>query len=382
LQAADFADRAASGALTAVVSAEVERLQTQHADAVREKSAADSKCRKLADKVATLEGEKTDLRRQLAKERREANEALAKAQATQAEANLARVEGGLATERAEQLEERLRALQSRVERAEAATRTEAERTRKQLMDSYHELGARTAEFEVPDREPGLRCLEWVQEELQALPTIVEGFMSYASLVTCEGAMNALSREGCRHYEVFDQADEDFERDIYKVEDSIVKESTEALYDRMWGPYGREVVMERAETARGQVMSGFCLVFVECGLCMCLLILCAVSQAVRGERVDDFGALNNMLPDPESNPADAALEPLPETAEGAPDAPAAAAAGEGPPPETAEGVPDAPAAAAAGEGPPPTAAPRVEDPATVAAEATAEAPATAGSSQVA
>jgi multidrug efflux pump subunit AcrA (membrane-fusion protein) len=212
----------------AVVSAEVERLRTQHADAVREKSAADSKCRKLADKVAVLEGEKADLRRQLAEERKEANEALAKAQAAQAEANLAR-------QRAEQLEERLSALQSRVERAEASTRTEAERTRKQLMDSYHELGARTAKFEVPDREPGLRCLEWVQEELQALPTIVEGFMSYASLVTCEGAMNALSREGCRHYEVFDQADEDFERDIYKVEDPIVKESTGALYDRMWGP---------------------------------------------------------------------------------------------------------------------------------------------------
>jgi TolA-binding protein len=237
LQAADFADRAASGALTAVVSAEVERLRTQHADAVREKLAADSKCRKLADKVAVLEGEKTDLWRQLVEERKEANEALAKAQAAQAEANVARVEGSLARERAEQLEERLRALQSRVERAEAATCTEAERTRKQLMDSYHELGARTADFEVPDREPRLRCLEWVQEELQALPTIVEGFMSYASLVTCEGAMNALSREGCRHYEVFDQADEDFECDIYKVEDPIVKESAGALYDRMWGPHG-------------------------------------------------------------------------------------------------------------------------------------------------
>jgi hypothetical protein len=96
------------------------------------------------------------------------------------------------------------------------------------------------------------------------------------------------------------------------------------------------------------------------------------------RVDDFGALNSTLPDPESNPAEAALEPLPETAEGAPEAPAAAVAGEGPPPETAEGVPDAPAAAAAGEGPLPTAAPRVEDSATVAAEA----PVTAGSSQVA
>jgi hypothetical protein len=99
-----------------------------------------------------------------------------------------------------------------VERAEASTRSEAERTRKQLMDSYHELGARTADFDMPDRESGLRCLEWLQEELLALPTIVEGFMSYASLVTCEGAMNALSREGCRHYEVFDRSDEDFERE--------------------------------------------------------------------------------------------------------------------------------------------------------------------------
>jgi hypothetical protein len=376
LQVADFADRAASGALTAVVSAEVERLRTQHANAVREKSAADSKCRKLADKVAALEGEKTDLRRQLAEERREANEALAKAQAALAEANLARVEGRLARERAEQLEERLSALQSRVERAEAATRTEAERTRKQLMDSYHELGARTADFEVPDREPGLCCLEWVQEELQALPTIVEGFMSYASLVTCEGAMNALSREGCRHYEVFDQADEDFERDIFKVEDPIVKESAGAIYDRMWGPHGREVVRERAETARGQVTFGFCLMFVGCGLCMGLLNLCAVSQAARGERVDDFGALNSALPDPKSNPveavSEAALEPPPETTEGTPDAPTAAAAGGGPPLETAEGAPDAPAAAA----------PMAEDPVTVATEATAEAPATAGSSQVA
>jgi hypothetical protein len=78
------------------VSAEVERLRTQHADAVREKSAADSKCCKLADKVAALEGEKTDLRCQLAEERKEANEALAKAQSAQAEANLARAEGSLA----------------------------------------------------------------------------------------------------------------------------------------------------------------------------------------------------------------------------------------------------------------------------------------------
>jgi hypothetical protein len=51
------------------------------------------------------------------------------------------------------------------------------------VDSYRELGVWTADFKVPDREAGLRFLEWLQEELLALPTIVEGFMSFASLVT-------------------------------------------------------------------------------------------------------------------------------------------------------------------------------------------------------
>ena len=124
------------------------------------------------------------------------------------------------------------------------------------MDTYRELGAWTGDFEVPDREPGLRCLQWVQEELLELPAVVGGLMSYASLVTCEGAMNALSREGCRHFEVFDQADEDFDRDVYKVEDPVVKESAGALYDRMWGSYGCEVVRARAEAARAQVTLSF------------------------------------------------------------------------------------------------------------------------------
>jgi hypothetical protein len=149
------------------------------------------------------------------------------------------------------------------------SRAEAERTRKQLMDTYRELGAGTGEFKVPDREAGLRCLKWVQEEMQALPTVVEGFMSYASLVTYEGAMNALSREGCRHFEVFDQADEDFERDIFKVEDPVVKESAGAIYDRMWGAHGREVVRERAEMARAQVTCSFVLCLLYVG-CVCVL----------------------------------------------------------------------------------------------------------------
>jgi hypothetical protein len=60
-QAADFVDRVASGVLTADVTAEVENLRAQHADAVRDKSAAESKNRMLAEKVAALEAEKTDL---------------------------------------------------------------------------------------------------------------------------------------------------------------------------------------------------------------------------------------------------------------------------------------------------------------------------------
>ena len=94
-------------------------------------------------------------------------------------------------------------------------------------------------------------------------------MSFASLVTYEGAMNALSREGCSHYEVFDRSDEDFGREIYKVEDPVVKDSMGALFDRMWGPYGREVVRERSDRARSQVMFVFCLVLVDVGyMCGC------------------------------------------------------------------------------------------------------------------
>jgi hypothetical protein len=249
----------ASGSLTADVSAEVERLQAQHADAVREKSVAESKSRRLEEKVAALEGERTDLRRQLVEERREANQAITEAQAAQAEAKLARAEVSLASQRAEEREVRFNALHGRMERAEASTHSEVERTRKQLVNSYRELGARTADFKVPDREAGLRFLEWLQEELLALPTIVEGFMSFASLVTCEGATNALSREGCNHYEGFDRSDKDFRRKIFKVEDPVVKDSAGALFDRMWGPHGREAVRERSDRAREQVSLVCCFV---------------------------------------------------------------------------------------------------------------------------
>jgi hypothetical protein len=223
-QEADFADHVASGVLTVDVAAKVESLRAQHADAVREKSVVESKNRRLAEKVAALEAEKMDLWRRLVEERREANQAIAEAQAARAEAKVVRAENSLASQRAEELKARFNALRSHVDKAEASTRSEVERTHAQFVDAYHDLGARTTDFEVPDQEAGLRLLEWLQEELVVLPTIVEGFMSFASLVTCEGTMNALSREGCRHYGVFDQSDENFEREIFKAEDPMVKQS--------------------------------------------------------------------------------------------------------------------------------------------------------------
>ena len=178
---------------------------------------------------------------------------------------MARAESSLASQRAEELEARYNALRGRVDKAEASTRSEVERTHAQFVDTYRKLGARTADFEVPGQEAGLRFLEWLQEESLVLPTIVTGFMPFASLVICEGAMNALSREGCRHYEVFDQADENFEREIFKVEDPMVKQSAGALFDRMWGPHGREAVRERSDRAREKVKAIFCVV-VCVGMC--------------------------------------------------------------------------------------------------------------------
>ena len=105
--------------------------------------------------------------------------------------------------------------------------------------------------------------------------------------------------------------------------------------------------------------------VECGLYVGLLNLCAVFQAARDEKVDDFGALNSARPEAESKPVAAGPEVAP-----------------APPPETVEGSLDAPAAMATGGGSSPTAVPRAEGPPKTATELAAEHPTAAGSSQVA
>jgi hypothetical protein len=73
-------------------------------------------------------------------------------------------------------------------------------------------------------------------------------------------------------------------------------------------------------------------------------------------VEDFGALNSVRPEAESNPvaAEAEVDPAP-------------------PPETGEGSLTAPAATVSGGGSSPTAVPRAEDPSKTATEPAAEDP---------
>jgi hypothetical protein len=100
------------------------------------------------------------------------------------------------------------------ERTKSSTRAGVERAHTLFVDAYRDLGAQTAPFNKSGEEVGTRFLVWLQDELESLPSIVMGLMSYASLVTCKGVANALSREGCRHFEVFDRANEDFNRGMF------------------------------------------------------------------------------------------------------------------------------------------------------------------------
>jgi hypothetical protein len=106
----------------------------------------------------------------------------------------------------------------------------------------------------------------LQEELEVLPSIVTGLMSFASLITREGAANALYSEGCRHFEVFDRSDEDFDREIFQVEDAVLKRSAGALYDRMWGPHGCDTVRERSDRAMEQVQIVIILFYLFLRIC--------------------------------------------------------------------------------------------------------------------
>jgi multidrug efflux pump subunit AcrA (membrane-fusion protein) len=199
------------------------------------------------------EAEKEDLDRRLAAEREDAEKARAEAQAARAEASLA-------LKRATNVESGQRSLRGYVDKTETSTRAGVDRAHALLVDAYRQLGARTAPFDTSGEGVGLCFLGWLQEELELLLSIVTGLMSFASLITCEGAANALSREGCRHFEVFDRATEGFVQGIFQVEDEVLKRSAGALYDRMKGPHGRDTIQERSDRALEQVCAPFLFFF--------------------------------------------------------------------------------------------------------------------------
>jgi hypothetical protein len=233
---------------------------------VRDKSVAKNKSRNLLEKLSAAEAEKEDLGRQLAAEKENAERARAEAKAARDRAHVetqaARAVANLALQHAADAESGHRSLHGYLDRAETSTRTSVDRAHKLLVDAYRELGARTAPFDSSGEEVGLCFVTWLQEELEILPAIMMGLMSFASLITCEGAANALSREGCRHFEVFDRSNEDFDRGIFQVEDEVLKRSAGALYDMMWGQHGRDTVWERSDWALEQVRD----------VCMCMVFL--------------------------------------------------------------------------------------------------------------
>jgi hypothetical protein len=158
----------------------------------------------------------------------------------------------LARKRADDMELELKNIHDHRERTESSTCAGVERAHMLFVDAYHELGAQTAPFDELGEEVGLRFLVWLQDELELLPSIVTGLMSYASLVTCEGAANALFREGCMHFEVFDRENEDFDHGVFQIEDDVAG----VLYDRMWAPHDLGIVRERADRALAHVCCWF------------------------------------------------------------------------------------------------------------------------------
>jgi chromosome segregation ATPase len=129
-QAAAFAERIASGALTLEFSAErwqlegrIKRLQTQHTEAVRDKSVVENRSRNLLEKLTAAEAEKEDLSRRLAAEREDMEKASA--------------EASLALKRATDAESGLKSLRGCVDKMEASTHVGVDRAHALLMDVYH-----------------------------------------------------------------------------------------------------------------------------------------------------------------------------------------------------------------------------------------------------
>jgi chromosome segregation ATPase len=164
-QGAAFAEHIASGSLTSEFATErlrlegrIERLQTQHTEAVRDKSAAENKSRNLTEKLSVTEAEKEDLACQLAAEKEDADRACAETQVVHAKANLACAEANLALQHAAEAESSHRGLHGYLDKAEVSTRAGVDRAHALLVDAYQQLGACTTPFDASGEEVGLRFL--------------------------------------------------------------------------------------------------------------------------------------------------------------------------------------------------------------------------------
>jgi hypothetical protein len=155
-----FAEQVASGALTSQFVPErrrlegrIERLRTQHTEAVRDKSAAENKSRNPLERLSTMEKEREDLGCRLAEEKEDAEK-------TRAEAQDARTEAQAARKRAADMELELKNIRAHHEKTESFTRTGVERAHTLFVDAYHELGAQTTPFDESGEDVGLR-FSWV-----------------------------------------------------------------------------------------------------------------------------------------------------------------------------------------------------------------------------
>jgi hypothetical protein len=141
-------------------------------------------------------------------------------------------EGQATHERVAALESELSTVKAGRERVEIVMSVGMGRAHALFCEAYHDFGAETTPFDRAGKGLVTRFLGWLQEELASLPLIVTRIMAYASLVTCEGVVNALCREGCKHFKTFEQSNLDLDREVFHVKDLSFKRPTGALFERM------------------------------------------------------------------------------------------------------------------------------------------------------
>lgn len=107
-----------------------------------------------------------------------------------------------------------------------------------LCNVYHEFGACTTLFDEKGDDIGKWFIGYIEEEHASLTMVVKGLIGYSTLVTHEGTLNFLAREGRKHFETLGYTDKNFDHSVYNIEgDRTVGLSADVLFDRMWGLKG-------------------------------------------------------------------------------------------------------------------------------------------------